>query len=339
MSTNPPYRDPKCGFGAGAHAPDVAGSLFALRGWNLDDEGWLRGCTYKTAWGPGWNEAVCLVARRPSDHVSKGPRWPGFHHPFWTRMRDGNQGCLFPIEPGQPVEFEDGWLHQPCNGLARTCACGFYAYYDLAQGRTSGFGNIRGLIEATGKMVVGPLGFRAQRARVVAVVRPQQDTFKPALPHVRAVNIKALRESERLLTITRNDLVQRPWLSANNVFALLWGTAAGTLALLGAGASDRTALLGSASAVLALVGGLTWAARHKTLSLMAALDLAILGTQSQIADLSASESDVDLLMQRLQAKYPGVVIHDSMADLLEAHPVSDVRGLLGLEFTAEEDAE
>lgn len=317
----PNYRQDNCGYGHGAHAPDVAGSLFGLRAWSLGVDGWLRGATYGVPWGPGWNDAQCLVARRN----------PGTRPPSGIRFGHGygvQSGCIFPETPDEPVEYEDGWTADPCRGVDPSCGCGFYAYYDEQHGRTNGYGNIRGVIEATGKMVVGPDGFRAQRARLVAVVAPQK--FTPRVTGQTRRDVQALHTLVQLLQASAKDLKVRPWFGGTNRFALLWGSAVVTLVLLGKGASDKAALLGSVALVTSVVGVLTAVSRRRTRRLATAFALQIASGQQQINDLQPETSFEDIL-PLLREHYPDLKVYPSMVALLADYPTSDVRGLLGLE--------
>ncbi len=329
----PNYHDDACGYGHAAHSPDVAGSLFGLRGWALTNDGWLRGATYRAAWANGWNTAACLVARRTDD--VKTPR-PGFRSVFWNAMHDANSGVLFPLTPDEPITYEDGWAGDPCRGLDPKCGCGFYGYYDAQTGRTNAYGNIRGVIEATGKTVVGPKGFRAQRARIVAVVRPTN--FQPRLSGIEQREVNSLKAAIQVVRNTRKDLRLRPWFCDTNTFAVLWGTCVVALGIIGTGAGDRAALLGSASLTLSLIGALTWVARRRTRHIMAGLDSMADYYQQQVDEITAAV-DLDQLMTLLAEHYPDVKVYPTMSALIEDYPPSDVRGLLGLDFTpkAEDD--
>lgn len=64
---------------------------------------------------------------------------------------------------------DDGW--EPNHAAPHaTCSCGIYAWYrpgDLADD-----GDVFGVIEATGRVLLGTSGFRAERARIVALCVP-----------------------------------------------------------------------------------------------------------------------------------------------------------------------
>jgi hypothetical protein len=65
------------------------------------------------------------------------------------------------------------------------CACGFWAYWDM---NTSALSNntvrLVGVIQAWGKLIVGPLGFRAQYAKIIALAVPDEKV--EVYPSIRA---------------------------------------------------------------------------------------------------------------------------------------------------------
>lgn len=116
--------------------PLVAGSILGTRHFNLTTTGILRGPTSTYHWYPGENIA---------EHVD-----------YWWSM---------------PNFFMEGNPRDPNHKIAqRNCRCGFYAYYDYRNsdyGRSGG--NVPAIIEAYGRVSVGPLGFRAEKAKIIAV--------------------------------------------------------------------------------------------------------------------------------------------------------------------------
>lgn len=114
-------------------------------------------------------------------------------------------------------KVNDGWLHGPatgiiwrpgnniakCNNMLHRqdsvpltwCTCGFYAYHSVRQAKASGFGlgstSVLAVIEASGICLVGPEGFRAQKARVAAICLPpwRPDRLLHLLTLVASINI------------------------------------------------------------------------------------------------------------------------------------------------------
>lgn len=128
----------------------VAGTIRGLRSFRVTSEGVLTGVTQVDCeFKPGLNHAICL-----------GRNW------------------LFPGWARKWLEAATAPDHQIA-GLG--CGCGFYAYFDgkndyhihtlideaLSPGHVAG---LSAIIEGTGVVTAGDRGFRAQKARLVALV-------------------------------------------------------------------------------------------------------------------------------------------------------------------------
>lgn len=86
----------------------------------------------------------------------------------------------------KPVGMTDYYTWKPGENRAKciggrnhragqlNCACGFYAYWDGENSRHVGFNDyqVEGVIEAWGLITVGTRGFRAEYAKIVALVIP-----------------------------------------------------------------------------------------------------------------------------------------------------------------------
>jgi hypothetical protein len=83
--------------------------------------------------------------------------------------------------------YEDNWknkLHSPDEIPAKSCGCGFWAYWDsglnVAQlcGRKPGTPFVIGVVEGQGDTLIGPLGFRTAEAKLLGLaVIPEQFTY------------------------------------------------------------------------------------------------------------------------------------------------------------------
>lgn len=91
-------------------------------------------------WRPGWNDATC-------------------HPPMMAMTTWWSTGSPRPEHKA------------PVNG----CGCGFWAYWTGENDRVYG-GNLSGVIEAKGRAIVGTLGMRVEKARIVALVQPDAIT-------------------------------------------------------------------------------------------------------------------------------------------------------------------
>lgn len=127
--------------------PLVAGTVTGIRYWTTHGDGrGLRPIVQGGCWTPGENEAVC--------------------HNYFHRL------AMLPTVPNQTRcglgQYGDDLV--PSQG----CDCGFYAYFDpsaepplIAVNRL-----VRGVVDGYGRVIVGPRGFRAEKARIVALSRP-----------------------------------------------------------------------------------------------------------------------------------------------------------------------
>src|SRR5690606_17059618 len=82
-----------------------------------------------------------------------------------------------------------------CNGVEPGCQCGFYAYWTLnhrALGWSPFERYIVGVIEGFGKTTIGELGFRCEKARIVALApRPLRSLlYRPVAGLLRELHIK-----------------------------------------------------------------------------------------------------------------------------------------------------
>jgi len=60
------------------------------------------------------------------------------------------------------------WSVPPCEAPDPECACGLYAYFSSSSDYRSQ-GDVDAVVEASGRVLLGTRGFRAERARVVAI--------------------------------------------------------------------------------------------------------------------------------------------------------------------------
>ena len=180
--------------------PFVAGSLIGLRAFTIDKYGRLLGPSVPQVFKPGENEAACrkdeVDARSPwatlaglTFNYSFAPTLPS---PFSAAALSaprrspsyGTGAC--PCGCGMEVEFTDGDTKslaekavapttppKPTHVLGGVkCTCGFYAYFDGLNDYKKPE-NGAAIIEGYGVCTVGDRGFRASKARLVALVEPK----------------------------------------------------------------------------------------------------------------------------------------------------------------------
>lgn len=143
--------------------PFVAGSLTGIRAFKVDADGHLTGVVHEQVWTPDVNEASCEIGDL-------------------ARSIQRNIESLARAMGAPPTE------RRPHHVAGLGCQCGFYAYFK-GQNSYMGSGQIAGIVEGYGVCTVGTRGFRAERARLVALVAPRRDR----LPRVRAAWWRWLR--------------------------------------------------------------------------------------------------------------------------------------------------
>lgn len=111
----------------------AAGAITGLRVWNVDREGRLLSLNYGAIWTPGENVSLCGKKAGPT----------------YTWSLTGEKIKQLPEHHFHPE-----------------CACGFWAHNE---GHDFYKGPIFGAIEGYGKVLVGPAGFRAEKARIIAL--------------------------------------------------------------------------------------------------------------------------------------------------------------------------
>lgn len=135
-----------------ADRPLIAGSLTGIRAFSVDRLGRLIGPQFGTVFRPGENLAQCVSQ---SQAVS-----------FTT-----GHGMIFVSDaPHNEVPHQIGSVG---------CTCGYYAYFDRKANRYQMPGNVLGLIQGYGTATTGSRGFRAEKAKLLALIdeRYKRDYF------------------------------------------------------------------------------------------------------------------------------------------------------------------
>lgn len=124
----------------GHDAEFSVGSVFGTRSFDVDGLGRLRGVAYRTVWTPGENRAQCLA-------------------------RGGLAAYMFGGGTPQPAEIGEHSM--------TVCGHGFYGYFEGSNDYYE-VGRVMGVVEAYGEAVIGSRGFRASKARIVALHIPAE---------------------------------------------------------------------------------------------------------------------------------------------------------------------
>lgn len=123
------------------------GSVLGFRRWGVDVAGELQPVTMSARglWRPGENVSVCQCT--PSEKHMPGTSWNDRYEARETWR--------------ETASFED-------------MECGFYAYFDGqdSHGHGSNSPTVSGVIEGYGEVLIGTKGFRAKKARILALAIP-----------------------------------------------------------------------------------------------------------------------------------------------------------------------
>jgi hypothetical protein len=143
-------------FGDKGDFPLALGAVYGVRWWSLDRSGWLKGI-YAT-WQPEINEARC---EKPTEQSPTGASFRA-----WAR------GAGPAVLPGELSVSEP----EPCHEAPdENCACGFYAFWEPEPAPVRAQFPVAGVIEGTGRTLIGSRGFRCARARILALHIPVAD--------------------------------------------------------------------------------------------------------------------------------------------------------------------
>ena len=119
----------------------AAGTVLGVRAFDIDSLGRLRGVTHADVFRPGENIARCRATPQGRwVYVPGGMTWP----------------------PDEPREHHPG---------SADCGCGYWAHYDGTHSYES-TPRASAIIEGYGLVTLGTSGFRAGKARLVALVPP-----------------------------------------------------------------------------------------------------------------------------------------------------------------------
>lgn len=104
--------------------------------------------------------------------VSPGHQLTGVVHPIPWFLGENNARC---IRDQWPYPDDAAALPGGHRIAGLDCTCGFYAYFDNSNDyyeKLYGIPKVTGIVEAYGTVTIGSRGFRASKARIVAIVRP-----------------------------------------------------------------------------------------------------------------------------------------------------------------------
>lgn len=141
---------------SGPGAEFAVGEMYGVRSW-IPERGRLTAYTNDYVYSNGVNIAEC--SKDHSLNIS-------------TTVQAYKLGVISSFEYGRRMAELSMHRHD----LYR-CTCGFYAYYDESQHAAPR--TIEGIIKAYGKVCIGPKGFRAEKAEIVALSLGGNPSNKP----------------------------------------------------------------------------------------------------------------------------------------------------------------
>ncbi len=137
------------------------GSVTGFRSWQVDFEGKLKGVSHSDLWLPGENRSKChgqlpkslVGARQPDESFSD----------FYTRVDYYGK--------------EKAW--RGSHGI-EDCTHGYYGFFEKDTYNAYGSAvTLNGIVEAYGEVVIGTKGFRADKARIVALsIEPHEGVWR-----------------------------------------------------------------------------------------------------------------------------------------------------------------
>lgn len=155
----------------------AVGSVRGFRAWSLDFNGVLSGVSHKDEWLPGENAAQC-------------------HGSTKDRKREDEDWSAYSAR-------NEEWR---ANHEMQDCQHGFYAYFadDNQKSYTKTLG-VRGIIEGYGEVLIGTKGFRAMRARILAISYTPHEGMWRLEPLV----VQRLRDNYPGVAMFESDLVMQ----------------------------------------------------------------------------------------------------------------------------------
>lgn len=154
----------------------VPGELIGYREWSVDFNGLLYPITYSAmgAWTPGVNEARCGLSV-PGGQVPHRRHSAVFDNELEaTRAISMAYGYYSPGVHAPLVQGQIASAHQ----INFFCDhCGIYGKYNWTKANVNS-SPVIGAIAASGRIVLGTKGFRAQKARILALSLPEYQSLQ-----------------------------------------------------------------------------------------------------------------------------------------------------------------
>lgn len=160
--------------------PFIMGTLRGSRSFSVTPTGHLTGVVFRRVWYPGTNHADCRVeigweipGRGTADTLTAintpGPEGGSPWRLGWEWAIGTERG--FTTAKPKPI-----WQDFNADGHdIADCNCGFYGFLDGSTDYASD-SRASGIVEGFGMVTVGTRGFRASKARIIALYMPPEGT-------------------------------------------------------------------------------------------------------------------------------------------------------------------
>jgi hypothetical protein len=274
----------------------------------------LRGVTYRAPWHDGENVAECMVTRQVDPMVLvRRQSWnTNALAPYIT------YGVSYDADPSKPTELLQGYAWDRCEGLDPECACGFYAYHsgDVYYATAGPGCRVQGVIEGYGRMILGTKGYRAQKARILAICGPpptEATTRRRAAQANRDAVARSLKQLELIAALPAK---------ADRHLAIMT-IASAFLAALAPGMIRPAAL-----ALCGFVGATLLVVKRARSE---GVDEARLSLEEELEKLDATlagmPNDYYEYVEKAKARYPGVEFFTDVAEMQAKYPVESLADL------------
>lgn len=154
--------------------PFVAGTVTGQRTWKVDKLGRLTGVSHAEVWKPGVNTGICRAGSVGSYSAAIAQLVGTMGVSSARRFMAGGYVPSATTEAAVSVKKSDTDESKHRVGQV-ACTCGYYAYFDRGANVYHESGQVKGVIEGSGVVTVGTRGFRAEHAKIVALVAPKRD--------------------------------------------------------------------------------------------------------------------------------------------------------------------
>lgn len=164
----------------------VAGTIVGLRSFSTDTLGRLTGVVVPQVWTPGENVAECryeqVHGRLHSSLFMSSYTGGVVPLPCTCRTCQLGFSSIYGMPPASILSADPADLttakKAPHDVGSLACECGFYAYFDGGDDYHSKASMaVTGIVEGYGHVVAGVRGFRAEKARVLALIKPKRDVL------------------------------------------------------------------------------------------------------------------------------------------------------------------